>query len=128
MAAEPTIRDRLEPDDTNARMLLTVAAAVLVLLAIAFGVTLWFYKAEVPNHGAIVPRQFPEPRLSGDDALERRRLEAEQNARLQGYKWVDRGSGIVSVPIDDAMRRIAAKGAQGYAPIVTAPPASGGGQ
>ena len=128
MATEPTTRDRLEPDSTNARLLLAVAGSVIALLVVAFGATLWFYEAEVPEHGAIIPAKFPAPGLSGDQALERRQLTAEQNALLQSYRWIDREHGIISVPIDDAMRRIAAKGAQGYAPIVTAPPATGGGQ
>lgn len=128
MAAEPAPRDRLEPNDTNARLLLAIAASVLVLLAVAFGATLLFYKAEVPSRGAIVPARFPQPGLTGDDPRERQRLEAEQQERLHGYRWVDRSRGIASVPIDEAMHRIAAKGAQGYAPIVAAPPATGGSQ
>ena len=126
MAAERALPDRLEPDSTRPRLLLAIAGAVLTLLAVAFGATFWFYKAEVPARGPIVPRVFPAPQLLQDETDELHRVEAEQRARLNGYRWVDRAQGIVSIPIDQAMRMIAAKGADGYAPIVS--PSHGGGQ
>jgi hypothetical protein len=126
MAADRALPDRLEPDSTRPRLLLAIAGVVLALLVVAFGATFWFYTAEVPARGPIVPRTFPTPRLLQDETDELHRVEAEQRARLNGYRWVDRTQGIVSIPIGEAMRMIAAKGADGYAPIV--PPSQAGGQ
>src|SRR5579883_2955256 len=122
MDADRAFPDRLEPDSTNPRLVLATAGTVLLLLAIAFSVILWFYKVEVPPRTAIVPKEFPSPRLIQDETDELRRVDAEQRARLEGYRWVDRDKGLIGVPIDEAMRMIAAKGANGYGPIDTAPP------
>lgn len=125
MAADRTVPDRLEPDSTRPRLLLAIAGAVLVLLVVAFSAVLWFYTAEVPARAPIVPRQFPAPQLLQNETDELHRVDSKQRARLTGYRWVDRAQGIVSIPIDAAMRIIAAKGADGYAPIAT-PPQQGG--
>ena len=117
MAAERALPDRLEPDSTQPKLLLAVAGAVLLLLAIAFGVVLWFYTANVPPHGPTVPKTFPSPRLMQDESDWLNRTQTEQRARLQGWRWIDRDKGLISIPIDDAMRRIAARGADGYAPV-----------
>ena len=117
MAAERALPDRLEPDSTQPKLLLAVAGAVLLLLAIAFGVVLWFYTANVPPHGPTVPKTFPSPRLMQDESDWLNRTQTEQRARLQGWRWIDRDKGLIAIPIDEAMRRIAAKGADGYAPV-----------
>ena len=117
MAAERALPDRLEPDSTQPKLLLAVAGAVLLLLAIAFGVVLWFYTANVPPHGPTVPKTFPSPRLMQDESDWLNRTQTEQRARLQGWRWIDRNKGLIAIPIDEAMRRIAAKGADGYAPV-----------
>lgn len=117
MAAERALPDRLEPDSTQPKLLLAVAGAVLLLLAIAFGVVLWFYTANVPPHGPTVPKTFPSPRLMQDESDWLNRTQTEQRARLQGWRWIDRNKGLISIPIDEAMRRIAARGADGYAPV-----------
>ena len=36
-------------------------------------------------------------------------VRAEQLERLNGYRWVDRSKGIVSVPIDRAMEKVLAE-------------------
>jgi hypothetical protein len=125
MAADRTVPDRLEPDSTRPRLLLAIAGAVLVLLVVAFSAVLWFYTAKVPARAPIVPRQFPAPQLLQNETDELHRVDSEQRARLSGYRWVDRAQGIVSIPINAAMRIIAAEGADGYAPIAT-PPQQGG--
>ena len=117
MAAERALPDQLEPDSTQPKLLLAVAGAVLLLLAIAFGVVLWFYTANVPPHGPTVPKTFPSPRLMQDESDWLNRTQTEQRARLQGWRWIDRNKGLIAIPIDEAMRRIAVKGADGYAPV-----------
>jgi hypothetical protein len=72
-----------------------------------------------------VPQHFPSPQLIEDETEELHRVNAEQRARLQGYRWVDRDKGLIAIPIGEAMRMIAAKGADGYAPIATVPTENG---
>jgi hypothetical protein len=117
MAAERAYPDRLEPDSTHAKPLLAIAGAVLLLLATAFGLVFWFTSAQVPPHGPLVPQTFPSPRLIQDETDWLNRAQTEQRSRLEGWRWVDRDKGLIAMPIEEAMRRIAAKGADGYAPI-----------
>ena len=125
MAAERTLPDRLEPDSTQPKLLLAIAGAVLLLLVIAFGLVLWFYTAEVPARGPTVPKVFPSPRLIQDETDWLHRAETEQRSRLQGYRWVDRDKGLIAIPIAEAVHRIAAMGADGYAPVDAKPQESG---
>lgn len=52
----------------------------------------------------------PEPRLQTSPADDMAALRARDLAILQTYGWVDRAHGIVRVPIDEAKKRILAKG------------------
>ena len=45
----------------------------------------------------------PEPRLEIDATASLTRLRVAENARLTSYGWVDKGAGIVRIPIDRAM-------------------------
>ncbi|MGN6570239.1 MAG: hypothetical protein ACTHLO_02365 [Pseudolabrys sp.] len=125
MAADRAYPDQLEPDSTRPKLLLMIAGAVLLLLAVAFGAVYAFYAAEVPPHGPMVPKGFPSPRLMQDETDWLRRAQTEQQSRLEGWRWVDRDKGVIAMPIEDAMRRIAARGAQGYSPVDSAPQGSG---
>ena len=40
------------------------------------------------------------------------RLRAQEEAVLSTYDWVDRGAGIVRIPIDQAMRLLVERGAK----------------
>ena len=125
MAADRVLPDQLEPDSTNPKLLLGIAGAVLLLLAVTFGMVFVFYNAVVPEQSAMVPKAFPSPRLIQDEADQLRQVDAEQRARLQGYRWVDRDKGVIAIPIGEAMHMIATKGAKGYAPVEIAPQRSG---
>lgn len=49
------------------------------------------------------PQQPPEPRLQVDPGGDIAQLRATEQARLDGYGWVDRRAGTVHIPIDRAM-------------------------
>ena len=70
-------------------------------------------------HGPVVrtPHPFAEPRLQSDPVDDLRRFQAEQRQPLIDYAWVDRGHGLVRIPIDRAMDLIATRGVDAYAPL-----------
>jgi hypothetical protein len=70
------------------------------------------------------PTTFPAPRLQGDPVAEYNRLRAQQLAKLGSYAWVDRDAGIVQVPIERAIRLLAARGNDAYGPLEPPPPPS----
>jgi hypothetical protein len=104
-----------ETSDVNFRAILTfgvgliVAAALIhVLLWLLFvyfqnrearaGVRLFPLAAEQQN------RLPPEPRLQTNPRQDLGELRAGEEAILDTYGWVDRDTGVVRIPIDEAMR------------------------
>jgi hypothetical protein len=63
-----------------------------------------------PPLAAPEPRLPPEPRLQAAPGLDLAALRAWEDARLQGYGWVDRDAGVAHVPIERAMELLAARG------------------
>ncbi len=88
-----------------------MAATLAFLIVIAGGLALLFpdrlYRP-APQEGA-----FPQPTVIPDEGVQRRRLEAEQNQLLAG------GNG--RLPIDEAMKRIVARGPHAYDPVEAKP-------
>jgi hypothetical protein len=102
-----------------------VATRVVVFTAVGFlafvGITLVllriYYGEEIRQSVFVPPKAFAEPQLQTDDAADLAKLQSEQWRRLSGYGWVDRDKGIIRIPIEDAMKWVAARGANAYAPV-----------
>jgi hypothetical protein len=110
--AEPNLPPaRYEPADVTFRFLAWGAVLVLsVLLLSCFG-TIWMYPGLVQDRRLTgSPPVFPAPRLQDDPNADLLRFEASEHARLNSLGWVDKAHGIVHIPIDEAMRRIATQG------------------
>ena len=56
----------------------------------------------------------PAPQLQIDAAGDLARFRASENRLLNDYYWVDRSKGIVHIPIDQAMRKLAKEGIPGF--------------
>jgi hypothetical protein len=120
-----------EESDVNPRYVVLTAVGVLVFMYMAAVFVYLPFKyfsqeraKESPPplpisaqavHGVYLP---PEPRLQRDPERDLEQYMAEENAKLNGYGWVDRRAGIVSIPIDQAMDLILQRG---IAPEKTAP-------
>lgn len=52
----------------------------------------------------------PLPRLQTQPKEELNALRASWAARLAGYSWVDKGAGVVRLPIEEAKKRVLAQG------------------
>lgn len=59
---------------------------------------------------AYVPKLPPPPRIGEDESPILRDFRARETAMLNSYRWVDRGQGIVSMPIDRAIQLLAQRG------------------
>ncbi|HEX7967197.1 MAG TPA: hypothetical protein VF502_03185 [Stellaceae bacterium] len=66
---------------------------------------------DVDRRQAVVP---PAPELQTDPPQDLRKFRAEEETRLNSYGWVDRGKGIVHIPIRQAMKEVAAHGVDGF--------------
>jgi hypothetical protein len=112
---------------------LFTAMGSLVFVGISLVVLHIFYGERTGHARLVPPTLFAKPRLQTNDAGDLARLQAEQRGRLGGYAWVDRENGIVAIPIEEAMKRLLARGADAYAPIdlvaaAKQPAGAGGGQ
>jgi len=66
-----------------------------------------------PQVAVALRRTPPEPRLEADPLALRRVLKTREDAQLSSYGWIDRGAGVVRIPIDKAMAMVAANGVPG---------------
>jgi hypothetical protein len=114
---------RFEESDINARYVLTAGIAVLLLMYLGGGVIYFLFHYFAQQHIAQSPPPLrisaqslhsvylpPEPRLQQDPHRELQEYMAAQNAKLNSYGWVDKGAGVVSIPIDQAMNLIVQRG------------------
>jgi hypothetical protein len=60
--------------------------------------------SEYPLAASQEQRLPPEPRLQTNPRGDLRALRDEENQILNSYKWVDKGAGIVRIPIERAMK------------------------
>jgi hypothetical protein len=107
MAAEQDLGPGESPS-VNARAVLLVTAGILALLvAIAFGLEVFFHDRVGRTFVALHP--LPPPGVSPSERALRIELETKQRAALNGAGG--------RMPIDDAMQAIAAKGPHAFDPI-----------
>jgi hypothetical protein len=109
--------DRPESPAVATRAVLFTAMGFLVFVGISLVVLRIFYGKRTGHAVFVPPTLFAKPRLQTNDAADLARLQAEQRGRLSGYAWVDREKGIIAIPIEEAMKRVVARGADAYAPI-----------
>jgi hypothetical protein len=120
--AEQRIHDRLAPPTIAVRRILLLAVGTLAFLAATFaGLSLVFFSTVAPRRMP-PPRTFPAPGLSAHPATELNDLLAAQRKALGSYRWANAEHTLVAIPIERAMKIIAERGAQGYAPVTAETP------
>jgi hypothetical protein len=114
---------RYEPSDVSLRGILAFGIGLVVLgIVVHVGIS-WLLavfarqeKTANPPLPAVAqerPRlpgdlqRIPAPRLEESEERELRELRNEEAARLQSYGWVDRKTGTVRIPIEEAMDMLA---------------------
>lgn len=108
---------RHEVADVNGRRIVWTAAglaAMLVVIALAAWAVLSVLRSgsaqEASSPRAAVAR-MPSPRLQIAPSHDLDALREEKRAMLSEYRWVDRGTGVVRIPIERAMELLAARSA-----------------
>ena len=102
------------PDVATGTVILSVAG-FLSLVAVAMIALFFYHKVGAPT-ALRQPTQhdFPKPALQTSPKEDLARVEFEQRTGLSGYAWIDRSKGLARIPIDEAMRIVAAKGDHAY--------------
>ena len=102
---------RYERSDVTARSALIAFPAILLALLLTILLALWLYPGSSVDRRVAGPLPaFPEPRLQADAKTDMQKFLAQEMARLNSAGWDDRSKGLGHIPIDDAMRRVAASG------------------
>ena len=109
-----------ETSDVHVRPLawLGVGLAVLVVISIVAmkGVFEFLDRQQAQNDVAPPPmmtqrpQQPPEPRLQTTPVPNRKLIVEQENKQLTTYGWVNTESGVVRIPVDQAMKLLAERG------------------
>jgi hypothetical protein len=124
---QPQAVDPPEAPSVATRAVLFTAIGLMAFLGISLVVLHFYYRAQIDQEVFEPPTPFAKPQLQTNDVADLAKLQVEQRGRLGAYRWVDRDNGIIAIPIEEAMKRIVARGANAYAPIPAVAPAAGSG-
>lgn len=109
---------RAEPDRIGTPRILAVGAASLIFFAVASWFTIRYgydrTRAEMlPDGPAAQPAEIGKNKIGIVEqrifslAVEPTEWRRQQSERLRTWGWVDRKAGVIHVPIDEAMARVA---------------------
>jgi hypothetical protein len=120
--------ERRQTPDVDAPAVLAggavIAMAIVLSVAIAWILVALFGGAQ--SSQAIAGHTGPaSPHLETYPAQDYREFRAADDAKLDGYRWIDRERGIVHIPIAEAMSMLAAQHRQ--APSASVPAANAAG-
>jgi hypothetical protein len=126
--------DRRMPQPAGVASGVVIASVAGFLGFVALSMTgLFFYlRSAAPDaFKATVEHPFPAPELQKNPQGDLQDFGRDQRATLSGYGWVDQPKGTVRIPVEQAMRMIAARGPHAYdapdQPEITPLPAGAGG-
>jgi hypothetical protein len=91
-----------------------VYLGIFLFLVITPLVLILAYPSAVSDVGRGLAIKPPAPELQIDPAQDLANLRAAEDRRLNTYYWVDKQKGIVHIPIEQAMKKIAASGIPGF--------------
>lgn len=91
-----------------------VYVGIILFLVIAPFVLMWAYPRSVSDVGRALAVQPPAPELQTDPAQDLKKFRAQEEERLNTYYWVDKPKGVVHIPIEQAMAKLARQGVDGF--------------
>jgi hypothetical protein len=91
-----------------------VSLLFVTVLALALLVLWLFPGSTIDQAKRLAHPQFPNPQLQPNPRENMARFYAEEMQRLNGTGWVDKAKSTVHIPIENAMRKVAEEGIQGW--------------
>ena len=91
------------PDPSSSRTVLVGFIGTVLLFVIIVALQALFYTVERKEFERKVLNEVPEELAS---------LRAKQIENLNAYRWIDKASGVVAIPIDQAMKIIVSEAHQ----------------
>ncbi|HEY0423658.1 MAG TPA: hypothetical protein VGC82_10080 [Rhodopila sp.] len=100
-----------EHSDVTTRSALVAFPAILVGLLLVVLVVRWIYPGTAIDRRLQSPLPvFPSPRLQSSPSADMQTFLKQELARLNSGGWDDEAKGAGHIPIQEAMRRVAAAG------------------
>ena len=117
-ASESHVPDEArEPPDIRAGTVAAILAGFLLFVVCAASGLVFFYRSRAHDATFVKVENFPAPRLQTlADGLAEPEI-ARQKADLERFRWLDSDHRAFQIPIEDAMRLVAARGAKAYDPV-----------
>lgn len=91
-----------------------VLLGTLIFLVIAPFVLIGAFPRAVSDVSRALTVELPQPRLQTDPSEDLARFLVDEDRRLNTYYWIDKKTGIVHIPIEQAMRKLAEEGIDGF--------------
>jgi hypothetical protein len=111
MSDEPLVPPRHESGDIGARFVPIAVAGLGVALIAMLGLSAWMFPETIGARFVSVPLpQPPSPALQSSPRADLAAFRQEQLQELNGFGWTDQPARRVRIPIDAAMRKLAAEG------------------
>ena len=125
MAATPTLESgrsetsenpstAFEPSDWSLRAVAVVYVGAVILLVVCCLVLIVAYPASLRDVQRVLPIAPQGPLLQTDPQADLEAFRAKEDSRLNTYYWVDKSKGVVHIPIEQAMKQLAASGIPGF--------------
>jgi hypothetical protein len=125
---------RYEQSDVRAGSIVKFAIGLMVVVVLASAFLLGLFKLlarQERRHDPPPPplaqeagRLPPAPRLQSTPLQDLEQLRAEEEKELTSYGWVDQKAGIARIPIDEAIKIVAARGLPHAVPASSPSPAA----
>jgi hypothetical protein len=87
---------------------------ILAFLILTPFVLIWAYPNSVSDASRKLLVEPPAPRLQVDPGRDLKAFRAKENKELNTYYWVNKQKGIVHIPIEQAMKKLAVQGIDGF--------------
>ena len=91
-----------------------VFLATFILLVVTPFILMRGFPHSLPDQSRALTIAPPPPRQQIAPSADLDAYLAREKARLNTYYWVDRDQGLVHIPIEEAMRRVAEHGIPGF--------------
>jgi hypothetical protein len=103
-------RTRYETSDVPLRLVGFIAAGLFLFIVGSPLLLMAIFPGTIHDRQKAPMSTPPEPRLQANPEADLRSLRTAEQLRLSTYGSVDRERGIVHIPLDEAMRRVARDG------------------
>ena len=91
-----------------------VFLATFILLVVTPFILMWGFPHSLPDQSRVLTIAPPPPRQQVAPSADLARYLTREKALVDGYYWVDRDRGLVHIPIEEAMKRVAEHGILGF--------------